>query len=469
MRIVVSIALVFSALISGAQQKTSSGLLFDSLPESRIDIPIQVNLRPIFALAERNVDTVFTSPDYPDGWVQSDCATRYKYHFRRSPLSMSMNGTTIDLGFTGYYRITGSTRSCVGGVVISPWTPACTCGFKEGERKVSVGFTSSFRLYPNYMLNSSIIRKEPVPLDKCSVCFWGEDITKEVMKGLKEELDASKKIMEDNYRFINLKPWMQYAWNMLSDVYSIPNVGYFSLNPKKLSMQNINAKNDLLNINIGISATPVIGFEKPVTPPSVVPDLSATNNPGGFNIYLEAALQYDSLSKVLNGYLAGKRFDVADGFIRKHIIIDNTTVTGDTTGNLLIALDFSGSFDGRVHFTGKPVYDTATRTIEVHDLEYDLETKNLLLKTAKWLFNKRIVSELKKYTSFNLSQYYDTATLSMNDWINREWTKGIRGSGEVHQLTLTDVYALPQHLLIRSNCTGKLSVMVSEVNLDFKQ
>ena len=453
----------------GFTQITSSGIQIDSLPESRIDIPIQVNLKPIFALAEKNVDTVFTSPDYPDGWVQSDCATRYKYHFRRSPLNISMTGTTMNLNFLGHYQITGSTRSCVGGVVLSPWTPACRCGFDEGERRVNIGFTSTFRLYNNYMLNSTIERKEPVPMDKCSVCFWGEDITKEVMKGLKAELDASKKLMEDQYRFINLRPWMQYAWNLLNDVYAIPGLGYFTLHPKKLRMQNINAQNDLLNINIGISATPVVSFERPAGTNVPIPDLSDAATPGGFNIYLEAALQYDSLSKVMNQYLAGKRFDVADGIFKKHIIVNEATVTGDTTGKLLIGINFTGSFDGTIHFTGKPVYDTATKTIDVHDLDYDLRTKNLLLKTAKWLFNKKIVSEMKKYTSFDLSQYYDTASVAMNQWLNREWTRGIRGSGIVEQLSLTNVYALPQHLLIRSNCAGKLSVMVSEVNLNFKQ
>ena len=89
------------ALQTVTAQKTSSNITIDSLPESQIDIPIQLSLKPIYALAEKNVDTVFTSPGYPDGWVQSDCATRYKYHFRRSPLNMSMNGNTLQLAFFG--------------------------------------------------------------------------------------------------------------------------------------------------------------------------------------------------------------------------------------------------------------------------------------------------------------------------------------------------------------------------------
>lgn len=467
MRIAFLFLILLITNFSFAQNKTSSGIKIDSLPESQIDIPIQINLKPIYALAEKNVDTVFTSPNYPDGWIQSDCATRYKYHFRRSPLTMSMNGTTLNLAFTGYYQIAGSTRVCVSGAVLSPWTPGCRCGFDEPERRVNVSFTSTFQLQPDFILNSKIVRNEPRPVDKCSVCFWGQDITSEVMKGLKEELDASKKSMDSAYGKFNLRPYMQQAWNMLNDVYAIPKIGYFSLHPKKFRMENINAKNDLLNINIGISATPVVSFAKPEVISSSVPDLTNADNPGGFNIFLEAALQYDSLSNVLNGYMVNKRFDVAEGIFRKHIIIQHTNISGDENGNMNIKIDFTGSFDGTAYFVGKPVYNPEKKIIEVQDLDYDLKTKNLLLKTAKWLFNKRIINELKNYTSFDLSQYYDTASKTLNDWLNREWAKGIKGNGSVTDLKLTSVYALPQHLLIRSNCVGKLNVLVSELRLKF--
>ncbi len=448
-------------------QKATSNISVDSLPESQIDIPIEVDLRPVFKMAENNVDTVFTSPNYPANWLQSDCATRYKYHFRRSPLEMTMKGTTLNLLFTGFYQIIGSTRVCVNGTVLSPWTPPCRCGFDENERKVAISFSSTFQLQNNFILHSKWFRLEPKPQDKCTVCFWGQDITSEVMKGLKEQLDASKKSMEDSFNAINLKPYMQKAWNMLNGIYTIPNVGYFALHPKTLRMENINARNDLLHIDIGISATPVVSFVKPDVPASSVPNLTPANHPGGFNVYLEAALQYDSLSQVLNGYLVNKRFELSDGLFKKHVIIEKTHVTGDEKGHLVIRLDFNGSFAGTVYFTGKPVYNPEKKLIEVQDLDYDLTTKNLLLKTAKWLFSKRIISELKKYTSFDMSKYYDTATQSLNTWLNREWTKGISGKGAVNELKLTSLYALPEHLLIRSNCTGKLDVRVSEINLKF--
>ncbi|HJW18785.1 MAG TPA: DUF4403 family protein, partial [Flavisolibacter sp.] len=114
---------------------------------------------------------------------------------------------------------------------------------------------------------------------------------------------------------------------------------------------------------------------------------------------------------------------------------------------------------------GKPIYKADTKTIEVQEMDYDLRTRNLLLKTAKWLFNNKIISELKNYTSFKMENYYATASTNLNNWMNKEWTKGIKGTGSVKDITLTSVKALPEHLLIRSNCTGQLAVAVTELEL----
>ncbi|HEV7333811.1 MAG TPA: DUF4403 family protein [Flavisolibacter sp.] len=442
-------------------QKTAT----DSMPLSRIDIPIQVNLKPIYRLAEQNVDTVFTSPNYPEGWVQANCATRYKYHFRRSPLRMRMQGTTMDLSFTGFYRIAGSTRLCSGSTVLSPWTPSCTCGVDEPERKITISFSSVFHLRPDYVLQTKITRKEPVAHDKCEVCFWGQDVTKDILDGLKKELDLSRKAMEDSFGHLSLQPYLQQAWNLLREPYPIPGIGTFSLNPKSLHMQNLSAHNDLLNITIGITALPVVGFEKAHTVATAVPDLTPATPAGGFTVYLDAALPYDSLSRVVNGYMAGKRFDVSEGLFAKHILVKEVTLAGNTEGNLLIKVDFTGSFNGTAFFIGKPAYHTETQTLEVQDLDYDLQTKNLLLKGAKWLFANKIEGELKKASSIPLRNYFDTARQALNQSLNREWTKGIRGSGAVDDLRLVSAEARPQHLFLRTACSGKLRINVSELDL----
>jgi len=437
----------------------------DSLPASEINIPVQINLRPVYTMAEKSVDTLFTSPNYPDGWVQDGCATRFKYSFRRSRLQMKASGMSMNLGFTGYYKIIGSPRACVNGTIISPWTPACRCGFgSEGERRVNVSFTNSISIQPDFKVKLDIKRNEPQPLDKCEVCFWGQDITKQVMKGLTTELDAAKKDLDKSYGAVDLKPRFQQVWNQLNKVYNIYGLGWLKINPQKIRINNLFALNDSLYIFIGLSAKPSIGFEKPIEQSSAIPNLGTFSRQPGFNIFLDAILSYDSLSTIMNQNLVGKEFDFRKGFIKKKFIIDACSIYGGGFEKLIIKVRFSGTNTGVVYLVGKPVYNREKRSIEVTDIDFYIKTKNVLLGSANGIFNKKITKEISKQARFELGAYIDTAKLSINKELNKEWVKGIRSYGTIKDISLVGIYPMQQHLVIRSNCAGDLSVKVESIN-----
>ncbi len=436
----------------------------DSLPESEINIPIHVNLKPIYSMAEKTVDTVFVSPNWPNGWVQDECDTRYKYIFRRGPLQMKTVGTSLLLGFTGYYKIIGSTRVCVNGTALSPWTPSCRCGYDEGERRVNVTFQNSVFISPDLKAKLSIKRLEPQAIDKCNVCFWGQDVTTDVMNGLKEELDGAKTDMEKNFGLYDLRPKFQQVWDQLNKVYSLYGLGWLQINPSKIRINNLFARNDSLAIYIGLAAKPLISFEKPQEHFTVVPNISDFSDRTGFNIFLDAVLNYDSLSNIVSSQLKEKRFDLTSS---KYIIIKDCMLYGMDNENLVIKVSFEGSEKGIFYLTGKPAYDAATKIIELRDLDFDIRSKNTLLKTAAWLFSKRIVNELKKYSRFDLTSYINTAIATINEQLNKEWMKGIQSNGKMDEIKIVNFYPLREHLIVRSNCSGTLSVTVDSANFSF--
>ena len=436
----------------------------DSLPESEINIPIQVNLKSIYSMAEKTVDTVFTSPNWPNGWVQEECDTRYKYTFRRGPLQMKAAGTALLLGFTGYYRIIGSTRVCVNGTALSPWTPACRCGYDEGERKVNVNFQNSVFISPDLKAKLSIKRLEPQAIDKCNVCFWGQDITTDVMNGLKEELDAAKADMEKNFGLYDLRPKFQQVWDQLNKVYSLHDLGWLQINPSKIRLNNLFARNDSLTIYLGLSAKPLINFEKPQEHLTVVPNISDFSNRAGFNIFLDAVLNYDSLSNIVTSQLKDKRFDLTSS---KYIIVNDCMLYGMDNENLVIKVSFEGSEKGIFYLIGRPVIDPTTKVIELKDLDFDIKSKSTLLRTAAWLFNKRIVNELRKYSRFDLTSNINTAITSINQQLNKEWAHGIQSNGRMDEIKILDLYPLREHLIVRSNCSGNLSVKVDAASFSF--
>ena len=437
----------------------------DSLPESELSIPIQVNMKPLYQLAEKNVGLVFTSPNWPEDWVSIDCGNRYKYQFRRGPLQISAAGNSMNLGFTGFYKIIGSTRVCLGNTVVSPWTPACRCGFDEGERRVNVGFVNTVNVLYDYKINLNINRQEPVPVDKCTVCVFGVDITNQVMKGLKSELDLAKKAIEDSFGVVDLKPQVQQLWNKLNVSYDLYGLGWLKINPQKIRLTRMFARNDSLNIFLGMTAKPVISFEKSADLMTLVPNIDNSFSKPGFNIFLDAVLNYDSLSTILNAQLKDKEFDLAKG---KKIIVSDCRIYGTGNEKLIIKMSFSGSNSGVAYFTGKPFYDEKKKMIEVRDIEFDVKTKNLFLKSADWLFNKRITNEIARVSKFDLSTYVDTAKILINRQLNTEWIKGVKNTGSINDLKIVGFYPLAEQFIIRSNANGELMIKVDAMSFNLQ-
>jgi hypothetical protein len=225
------------------------------------------------------------------------------------------------------------------------------------------------------------------------------------------------------------------------------------------------ARNDSLYVYLGLSAKPVITFEKPNEINTVVPTIRDFSQRQGFSIFLDAVLNYDSLSNLLNQNLGGKEFDLNKGPVKKKFIFRDFKLIGQGSDKLVIRVNFGGSNEGTFYLTGKPVYDKAAHVLDIKDMDFDIKSKNALLKTAEWLFSKRILTEMAAYTRYDLTSFIDTAKLNMNQQLNHEWVKGISSYGNIDDIKLVGIYPLSQFLVIRSNCTGQLSVRVE--SLDF--
>jgi len=435
----------------------------DSLPVSEFNIPIQVNLRPVYAMAEQSIDKEFTSPDWPNEWIQYDCGVRYKYRFRRGPLQFRASGLSLGLGFTGNYQIIGSTRACVGGTILSPWTPPCRCGFEEGERKVNVSFNNSIAFMNDYKVRLNIERMEPVAVDKCSICFWGQDITNTVMNGLKEELDLAKKAIEDSFGTVDLMPRFKEIWSLLNKPINLAGLGWLQVNPQHFRLNNLFARNDSLNLFLGLSARPVIRLDKPDETTKQLPMLAPFKTNTGFNIFLDAVLDYDSLSNLVTSKLKDQRYEFDKAPVKKIFIIKQIQFIGQDNEQMVIKVDFEGSDKGTIYLTGKPVYDAEQRIMQFTQLDFDIRTKDLLVKSAGWLFNKKILREIQSYSQFNLGSLIDSSIITINQQMNREIIPGIKSYGKMNQLVLLGFYPFKENLVIRSNISGEMNIKVESI------
>ena len=187
---------------------------------------------------------------------------------------------------------------------------------------------------------------------------------------------------------------------------------------------------------------------------SELPKLSDYKAANGFNISLDIQANYDSLSSILNKELKGKQV-----MIKKNLVIfDSMEVQGALNNKLNLKVAFSGKRKGILFLVGTPVFDSVQQIITFPDLTFDLNTKNALLKSAKWLFNSKITDKLQEFAVFDLKPHLIEVKKSIEKELNREISMGIHLKGSIKDVSVGKIYPNNSQLLIRVHADGKMSV-----------
>src|SRR5690606_17492128 len=116
--------------------------------------------------------------------------------------------------------------------------------------------------------------------------------------------------IRDSINRLNFRPRFQQLWDILNTSIRMYDIGYLQINPEKLRLSTFYAKNDTLFLSIGISARPLISLSRTTGNRTVVPDISDFNQRNGFNIFVDAVMNYDSLSNLLTRQLYHKQIDM---------------------------------------------------------------------------------------------------------------------------------------------------------------
>jgi hypothetical protein len=429
-------------------------VVVNTQPLSEIDIPVSMSLKPIYGWANKFVDTLYTSPNYPNDWVQEECEIRYQYRFVRGPFAFRAMQNTLLAKFTGNYGVRGATRIC-SSIGNSVWSPSCTCGFgTEKPRRIDAGFAAQFKLMPDYKLAVTAKLTNPNALDKCEVCFFGKDITKMVAAQLKAEMEASIAEMQRQLQSFSLRNYLQTVWDTLQTPYSIPGFGYLNMQPEALRISQATLRNDSMFFSLGLSARPELKQTAAVIK-KPLPNITDFSQRGGFSLYIAQMLPYDSLNALANEQAGGKEFSVGKGVFKKTVRIDSMRLLGGGE-KVYIQVFLARAIKGVVYLEGQPVWDPVARVLEIKEIDYEIKSKQVLVRSAAWLMDGTIEKKLKEYTRFDLGAKADTLRNELQVQMNRELVKGITSRGIIEQLTVEKLLAQPDGIFIGGSLKGKL-------------
>ncbi len=416
---------------------------------SNLDIPIEVNMVPFINLADSKVDKSFKGSDKPCEGL------RYEYKLERAPFRYQGLGVgKIGLGLDLKYAAKGEyCASCMGGSCIVP-APGFEMGFSEPMKRVKVEIQSNLKLKNDYKIQSQTEIKEIKPIDPIKVIF-GYDITDLLLKQAQPFIKDAMKSVDQEIGKLDLKPYIKPAFDELQKEIFIDQVGYLSLQPKELAVSDLNFDKNTLKFNVGIKATPAIKSTSWGSTVKPLPNLSTYKPSGGFEVVTDLKMDFDSLSKQVMSMVKGQKFEAG----KNYIFVDNLKLFA-AQDRLGVEVKFSGSKKGILFLTGKPVFDSEKNTVHIEDLQFDLSTKNILLKSAKWLLNETIRKKMQDAMNMDLSPQINDAKKAMNTSLNQEMGNGISLKGNLNTLKVTDIQILQKELFVRTQLKGKMSVIM---------
>lgn len=423
-------------------------------PVSTIVLPVSVDLSSYYQLADEQVDYKF------DGSEQQCSGVSYSYHFERDPMKLTINDQTVDINVSGKYRI--KMNYCPECTTIFSDEPHCviprlyfSCGYGEPMRRMKLQYRSEFELTSDYGIRTTTKLTELKAIDPCEISFIEYDITDELLKEVKKSLADLATDIDKQTAGISFKKEATELWNQAVTSIEIPGYGFVQLQPTSLQLTTPSIRNNILSTSLVMEAKPRFFTSKPEDQTIPLPPLKLTESIPNDSLKLTADLhlRYDSLSVIMNRYVSGTKLLIK----KREIILDSVRIAGANNQQLIFKVGFSGDKKGVLYITGKPAFNALLQQIELTEVDFDIETKSTLLKTAEWLFSDRILEEIAKNSKQDLKPQLDLLLSELNKSLYIE-KEGFVVTGEMTALLVDHIYPETEQLIVRVSSKGKLSL-----------
>ncbi|MEL7222629.1 MAG: DUF4403 family protein, partial [Bacteroidota bacterium] len=202
-----------------------------------------------------------------------------------------------------------------------------------------------------------------------------------------------------------MEEYVAEAWKLMFAPYQLSEEykTWLLVNPTDVGMTPLQVVNNRMQATIVVQSQPSLIFgEQPATPPQhVLPPFAYRYlNPEaerGFQIYLDATLPYEDAERLTRQNLQGERFEQG----KRHVVIEDIELYGQGS-KMVVNLRLSGSYNGSVYLMGYPLFNARRNRIEIDNLEYTLDTKNFLLRSAAWLAKGTLKSKLQENMDYLL-------------------------------------------------------------------
>lgn len=260
---------------------------------------------------------------------------------------------------------------------------------------------------------------------------------------------------------LNFQPYVLDALEQLS-IPKLVNEQYetwFRIAPLSLTISEASIKNEAILLELGLDCYMETIIENEV-PKSFQRDQirfkQTSKIAEQFTASLMVVSPYLQISEVITSNFKGQEFTSGD----KKVMVTNVDLW-HKNNKLIVALDLAGSLNGTVYLSGIPAYNEETAEIYFEELDYILDTKNALMKTANWIAQGIILKKIKENAKYSLKEGIEEAQKQMTTYLNNySPAKGVFINGKVDGIRLTKIQLTNQAIIATIKSTGKIKVTI---------
>lgn len=171
---------------------------------------------------------------------------------------------------------------------------------------------------------------------------------------------------------------------------------------------------------------------------------------------IAAVSTYQEASKLMTTNFVGQEF----GSGSKKVKVQNVAIW-HKEGKLVIALDLLGSVNGTIYLTGIPQYNDTTKEIYFDKLDYVLDTKSKLMRTANWLAQGIILRKIEESCRYSIKQNLDEAKQSMMTYLkNYSPMPGVFINGKMEDIQFQKIELTNQAMIAFIKVNGNINVAI---------
>ena len=340
-------------------------------------------------------------------------------------------------------------------------------GYKESEFALKIRFASKVSVSPDWRLetHTTVDSYDWLREPSIKVAGFSIPVKSMVSRTLSRNFEKITQAIDDQIKgTIELRQYVQQAWDLsrrpvlLSPEYDT----WLVIVPTEMVMTPLLARNGILRTSIGIRGftQTVTSAEKPViTGDDRLPDLTIVEKiPEDFKVGLISMVTYKEAARLAKARVVGEKFSFSDG--RYTVEVTDIDLYGQDE-YLVIKAGLKGSIDGTIYLRGVPRYDPKTKNLSLADLDYDLDTRNILFKTAGWLMQGKFSKMIERQFVFPVGEQITDATATMQKaLIDNQLAKGVVLNGTIREINPDRVYLTPEHIYAVVFATGKASLRV---------